>query len=87
MKRLILNSFLFALLSTVVVSCSKEEVKPFAGNGANSGVNSFTQRGTDDASEEESIDNEDTTGDGITDGGNSSDYDSKGTKKKDKKTN
>jgi hypothetical protein len=77
MKRLILNSFLLAMLSIMAVSCQKEKVKPF-----NCGAHSN--------SELELRDGEDTNGDGvidendteITDGGNSSDYDSKGTKKK-----
>ena len=74
MKRLILNTFLFAMLSIFVVSCAKEKVQPFSGN---SSTNNFSLR-----------DGEDTNGDGvideldIVDGGNSSDYDSKGKKKK-----
>lgn len=94
MKRLLLNTFLFALLSTVMVACSKEEVKPFsngpAGNSAsmqlrgeddpvvNTGGTADPNQGADATSEEEV----DVDGDGITDGGSSSDYDSKSSKKK-----
>ncbi len=82
MKRLILHSLLFAMLSIFAVSCSKEEVKPFSTGDISS--NNFTQRDGDDTDGDGilDVDDDDADGDGITDGGSSSDYDSKGTKKK-----
>ena len=70
------------MLSILAVSCSKEEVKPFSGAGVP--ANNFTQRDGDDSDGDGiiDVDDDDADGDGITDGGNSSDYDSKGTKKK-----
>lgn len=75
MKRLLTNTFLIALFSIFVVSCAKEKVQPFSGGTS---TNNFSLRDG----------GEDTNGDGvvdeldIVDGGNSSDYDSKGKKKK-----
>lgn len=80
MKRLILNSFLFAMLSIMATSCQKEEVKPF-NNGGNVTSSGLEMRdGDEDTNGDGVIDEQDGTE--ITDGGNSSDYDSKGTKKK-----
>jgi hypothetical protein len=78
MKRLILNSFLFAALSFFAVSCQKEKVAPF--NGGSSSINNLELRGAEDTNGDGIIDEQDGTE--ITDGGNSSDYDSKGAKNK-----
>ena len=78
MKRLILNSFLFTMLSIFAVSCTKEKVAPF--NGGNANASEFTQRdGGGDPTVTGTVTDD---GSGITDGGNSSDYDSKGSKKR-----
>ncbi|HYG52311.1 MAG TPA: hypothetical protein VD905_15480 [Flavobacteriales bacterium] len=93
MKSLLLNTFLVAMLSVFMVACSKEEVKPFS-NGPAGNSSTMQMRDGDDlilgsetadpnastgGTTEEEVD---TDGDGITDGGSSSDYDSKSSKKK-----
>lgn len=106
MKRILLNSFLFSMLSIFVVSCAKEEVKPFCGGHENGEADKFEKRGIEGDTNGDGIVDEfdlidqggiivgDTNGDGvldnldlidlnkITDGGNSSDYDTKGSRKK-----
>lgn len=77
MKSLVLNSMIFAMLSIMIVSCSKEEVKPFS-NGIVDGNSLSLRDGEGDTNGDGVIDEADE----ITDGGNSSDYDSKTTKKK-----
>jgi len=91
-----------AVLSVVLMACSKEEVKPFNGGNVTSNTNlSEKTTGSDDSGIDPSTtsntsgngtstvddnsgntDGGDASGSGITDGGTSSDYDSKGTKRK-----
>ena len=98
MKTLMNKILVIAVLGMGLVACSKEEVKPFtapcgssagnlttkslSGDGVNDDTNADQQQGT--TSDEETGVTSDNTGEGsgITDGGTSSDYDSKGTKRK-----
>jgi hypothetical protein len=98
MKRLILNTFLFAVLSTLMVACSKEEVKPFSNGPAGSSVTPYsyqmrdggddpdvTTQTTDPNATSGTTTTEGTIdigGNAITDGGNSPEYDSKSSKRR-----
>lgn len=87
--------FVVAVLSVSLIACSKEEVKPFnaGGSAANMSTKSLSD-GTDDShttgaeengvtvGEDENSTNSEGEGSVITDGGTSSDYDTKGTKRK-----
>lgn len=92
----VINKFLvIAVLGMGLVACSKEEVKPFTPGGSNiSNLNTRSSNGNmildevDVEKQKGATSNEDpgvTTneeGSNITDGGTSSDYDSKGSKRK-----
>lgn len=96
MKRYLLNLLFLVLVSSLMVACSKEEVKPYTNPASGSAVNQMRggeENNTTTADAEDNVTAEDGSetgeaeeGEGtITDGGNSADYDTKGHKKK--KTN